>query len=133
MVRRLAPTTPPFPSLGSYFSQPHGTIGDGCNLLSPCASVSSCHRYVVPCHVQNLRFFDKGAIIAVLSKQLLLYGQWEACCVAHTVSFLIGLLSGESIEIAGCDMKDRKEAVLLCSSIDPFICPSIHLSVMSYK
>ncbi len=63
---------------------------------------------------------------------VLLYGQREARCVAHTVSFLVGLLSGESIEIAGCDVKDRNEAVLLCSSIDPFICPSICLSCYLY-
>jgi hypothetical protein len=64
-----------------------------------------------------------------LSKQLLLYGQR----VAHTVSHSVGLLSGGSIEIAGCDMKDRNGAVLLCSSIDPSICPSIYLSCHLYE
>jgi hypothetical protein len=93
-VRHLAPTTPPFPNLGSYFSQLRGIVEHGCKLLSPRVSVSSCHHHVVPCHVRNLRRFDKGTVITVLSKQVLLYGQREARYVAHTVSLLIGFTFG---------------------------------------
>lgn len=89
-----------FPGLGGFFFYNLvAPLNMGASSF-PCVSVSSGHRHVM------------CAMCATLIKgPLLQFEQANYCSTAcgksaaHTVSCLFGLLSGESIGIAGCDMR----------------------------